>query len=429
MSIKTSRSAFINIFVLALILLFDLLAYGVFIDSILISFFVCLIFYNFYYRQFIFNLFVLIILYWLFLPRLHWLGDVSLLQSENFYKLALQLFYFAILLVLVTNNKVEKQRRTLHRGVRSCYLFLSLIFLISEYVMGRSGFNNDIDASIFNFLSFIPLALIPFLLCDIANDETKRRNFIIMLVAIFFAAFALKGSKFAAIQLVLIPAIYPYFLRNSIGFSRTIVITTYGVTVLFFTVSFGVIIRYGLNFFETIIKNFFDLASLIMDVFGRLNFLSIINSSVDHWGKHTNEVFFPILTGWIPRMLYPERLDINNGMWFGRLIGLIGSEEEVYVAASIFNDLLLGAHAIWQPFIFITIFFLLFLIKFVFSILFKSDLYFMVLVIVSFVLSLEQNFAFVIMSLLKKALIVIIFLGIPNLIFSNKKISNKGFNS
>lgn len=407
------KISFINFTLLSILLYIDVIFRGLFVDNIFVIVFVYLATFNLLKRQFILSLFFTIILFWFYLPRLHWMNDIRLLQAEYYWILAIQIFLFYLLLSSITNNDADCQRSTIPKRIRMFFLLTALIALVIEAIKGRGTFVNQIDSSFINFLLYIPITLIPFILADFSNSskDLKIRHYISFMV--IFILFAVKGSKFIAIQVILVPLMYPYFLKNKLSLPKISFIVFCGTIILFCTIIVGTAIRYNQKITDTILGSVQNTTIILDQVLGRLNFLSIVNSSVEHWGKHGAEVFNPVVLGWIPRVFYPDRVDTNNGMWFGRLIGLIDEKDNVYVASTIINDLLIGASVYWQPIVFLVLFVFLFLLKKIFFILFESDLYFMIIILTNVVLAMELNFSFLLMLLIKKSIIVLIFLGLP----------------
>jgi hypothetical protein len=126
-----------------------------------------------------------------------------------------------------------------------------------------------------------------------------------------------------------------------------------------------------------------------------------------------NVVFDPLLHGFLPKIFFPDRIDLNNGMVIGRLLGYVGSEENAYMATTIFTDLLIGAPYLISAIALIVFFsFVLFLARFALAgnIYPPMDVRLLTYCLsISLVFNTESNFAFYVITFFKNILILYIF--------------------
>lgn len=367
-------------------------------------------------------LFLIIILFWIFLPRIVWRNDLPVLSPDVFYKIGVLLTFFLAGLASLSNMKLRAHADKFSDQYALLILLIFFAVSIARFLTGSHSFENRVDTSFINLVGFVPNALMPFVLSHyIVFGRARRSLKSIVFIGVCLIA-ATTGSKFLVFQSAILPPLLLYLSTVKIGVLKTALISIAMPILLLLSVLIGNAIRYGRDIQSDLLSFFASVPFLVELVVGRLNFLSIMNSSVPNWGQHAEEVFSPLVFGILPRAIVPERLDINNGMWFGQLIGLVGTGDNTYVAPSVFNDLLIGTSVFWACFALFCTFILLGLIKRVFFRCFNSNAFFLVLLCSHFIIPLESNFAFLIISLLKIAILVVIFLGVPTLLLSGKTI-------
>jgi hypothetical protein len=390
----------------------DIFLSGLIFDSVIFIFLsaaaLCMVRYNFP----ISGLFLITVDFWFFLPRLIWKNDIDVLQPNYWFQIILPICV-SFLFIFPLTARPKSFQSFLPKYLLLFYLLLFVIFSFINIMMGRHYFENRMDASLSNLLLFIPSAILPYLVVELMFTKkfslTVRIFFLLSIIVILGS----KGSKFIIIMTVVLPLLIIYFTYHRTNVLSILSYSLLGFAGLVISFLVGNAVRNGKNLLTELMQLYDYLPLLLQLIFGRLNFLSIANSSLDYFGRFPAEVFQPLLLGVFPRILVPTRLDANNGQWFGELIGLVSSGDNTYVASTIFIDLLLGGNWFLSTLLLMIYFVFMLLLRKLFRMLFHSDHFFIVFLLVNFTLLLEMNFAFMIVSTIKQFFLLVCFVWFP----------------
>lgn len=419
-NVRVPLGVFGAVSVVVFMFLLDIFISGMFFDLIafLMFGFVGLFFLS---RRFaLLGIFLFIMDLWFFLPRLIWRNDVAILDPLNWFRLVVPVVLVFVFLFFLTLKP-----RTAHTSLPMNFIILYLlVFIVVSYfnaLLGRQSFVNRVDVSFLNLVLYIPAAVLPYLLVElfINNRVSIFLKFVFLICVVFI--FGATGSKFALVMNVFLPLFTVFFTFNRTNFFVVVWLSFVSFFVIFISFVVGNSVRLGRDLYGDLLIAFDSVSSVLGMIFGRLNFLAISNSSLDYWGRYPNDVFDPLVLGLLPRFFAPSRLDVNNGQWFGELIGLTSFSDNTYVASTIFVDLLLGGSWLLSSVLVSLIFLFLYFVHFVFRRLFFSSHFFIIFVLINFILSLEMNFAFVVTSMIKQFFLIVFGLWLPCRTFTNLK--------
>lgn len=349
--------------------------------------------------------------------------------SSETYKIIFTFSLFYLLFIGLLENLIKKKKDLIGNTFiilnKNKAIILSIILFfnfVAQYATGKLRLENYSSYNFFDLLLYFfgsQISIIYYLII-----QSKIKNIFKLIITLSLIPFIIfTGSKAFVAIYIFLPILIKFLTAPKLNFKKLFFL----VTGFFISIPSMIIISQLIRF-KIPLNNFAELYSQIglkttlEFLFGRINFSAISSISDNFFGKYPVEVFYPLLSSFLPRAFFPEKVDVNNGMWFGDLVGLSNLDDNVYVAPSIFVDLLMGVNLL----IAILILFMFFLFISILIIktypIFINDIGLIYIFLIShLVIGIEWNFAFFVSKFIKDFFLMLLLVAI----FKNKNIKNQ----